>query len=249
MIKFEKFFTPLFFIIFILIWQAVVLLLNYPSFILPTPQQVFLRFYQVLLNGTLTYHSLITLKEIILGLSLGLSLAFFLAYLFSQFKLLNKLLAPYLVGLQSIPILALAPLLIIWFGAGIFSKIAVCAATLFFPVFINTLTGFNNIDKNFQHLLTSLNASKWQKLKYLEIPSSLPILFSGLKIGVTLSVIGAVVGEFVGADRGLGFLINLASGLYDTPLRFAAFFTLSFIAISLYQMVNFLEKRVIKWKG
>lgn len=235
-------------LLFFLLWQLLLLLKPYPDFILPSPQQVFIRFLGVLQNGLLFYHAQVTLIEILIGLILGFSTAFSCGYFLTKFSLAEKILAPFIVGFQAIPILALAPLLIIWFGAGISSKILVCALTLFFPVLINTLVGFKNIDPHFPQLMRSLGASQWQTLVFLEIPSSLPIIFAGLKIGVALSVIGAVVGEFVGADRGLGFLINLASGLYDTPLRFTSFFTLSLIAVFLYKTVEWLEKKVIKWK-
>jgi len=244
----EKIFSFLSLILFFLVWEGLVIFNHYPSFILPQPTQIFFRLIKALQDGTLIFNTIITLKEIFLGLVLGFSLAFILGYFIAKLNFVKIFFTPLIVGFQAIPMLALAPLLIIWFGTGIWSKIIVCAATLFFPVLINTIVGFNNIDKNLNELVNSMGANFWQKLIILEIPSSLPILFGGLKIGTTLSVIGAVVGEFVGADKGLGYLINLAGGLYDTPLRFVAFMTLSIIAFSLYYSVSFIEKRLIKWR-
>lgn len=243
-----KLFPLISFILFLLTWELIVVIKQYPSFILPSPKEVLSRFSTVVQSGILLYHAKITLEEIFFGLLLGFSSAFLLGYLLAKSKLGERLFSPLIVGFQAVPILALAPLLILWFGSGILSKVIVCASTLFFPVLINTVVGFRNIDKQLNELMHSLEANFYQKLIFLELPSSLPVLFGGLKIGVTLSVIGVVVGEFVGADRGLGFLINLASGLYDTPLRFVAFITLSLIALFLYNLVNLLEKNLIKWR-
>lgn len=246
--KIEKLFPLISLALFFLSWELIVIFKQYPSFILPSPSEVLSRFLTSLKDGTLIYHTKITLKEIFFGLVLGFSLAFSLGLFLAKSKLGEKLISPIIVGLQAIPVLALAPLLVIWFGSGIFTKIIVCASTLFFPVLINTIVGFQNVDQRLFELMYSLKASFYQRLIFLELPSSLPIIFGGLRIAVSLSVIGAVVGEFVGADRGLGFLINLAGGLYDTPLRFVAFISLSLIALLLYNSVNLLEKSLIKWQ-
>jgi len=157
--------------------------------------------------------------------------------------------APYLAASQAIPIVALAPLLVIWLGPGALSKIVVCALTLFFPVLVNTIVGMRNVDSELVELLRSLQATRWQSFIYLEVPAALPVLLGGLKIGVTLSVIGAVVSEFVSADRGLGFLVNLARGLFDTPLMFVSLFTLMAIALVMYLAVSALERRVLRRQG
>ncbi len=162
---------------------------------------------------------------------------------------MESLVAPYLAASQAIPIVALAPLLVIWLGPGALSKIVVCALTLFFPVLINTIVGIRSVDRELVELLRSLQATRWQSFIYLEIPAALPVLLGGLKIGVTLSVIGAVVSEFVSADRGLGFLVNLARGLFDTPLMFVALFTLMAIALAMYLAVSALERRVLRRQG
>ncbi|MHB1355775.1 MAG: ABC transporter permease, partial [Anaerolineae bacterium] len=124
----------------------------------------------------------------------------------------------------------------------------VCALTLFFPVLINTIVGIRNVDRDLVDLMRSLQSTRWQFFYYLELPAALPVLFGGLKVGVTLSVIGAVVGEFVGADRGLGFLVNLARGLFDTPLMFVALFTLMIVALVLYGLVSLLERWLLGWR-
>jgi NitT/TauT family transport system permease protein len=156
--------------------------------------------------------------------------------------------SPFLVASQAVPIVAIAPLLIIWFGSGIFSKVLICALIVFFPVLVNTIVGIRAVPRALNELMRSLRASRWQILWTLEIPAALPVFLGGLRIGATLSVIGAVVGEFVGADRGLGFLINVGRGQYDTALVFVAIFTLIALALSLYGLVLLLEKRLLAWQ-
>jgi len=207
-----------------------------------------MRFLDAVRANSLQMHILVTLREVFGGLALGLSVAVVLGYVLGKSRTLERILSPYIVASQAIPIVALAPLLIIWFGVGSLSKVLVCALTLFFPVLINVIVGIRGVDPGLVDLMRSLQASRWQVFKMLELPASLPILFGGLKVGVTLSVIGAVVGEFVGADRGLGFLVNLARGLFDTPLMFVALLTLMLIALVLYSVVSALESWLLKWR-
>jgi NitT/TauT family transport system permease protein len=163
---------------------------------------------------------------------------------------LERFLSPYIVASQSVPIVALAPLLIVWFGFGLLSKMLVCALTIFFPVLINTIVGLRSVEEELMDLMRSLRASRWQVLRYLELPAALPVLLGGLKVGVTLSVIGAVVGEFAQSDRGLGFLVNLANrGLFDTPLMFVALFVLMTIALGLYGLVTAVEALLLRWQA
>jgi NitT/TauT family transport system permease protein len=231
------------------VWELIVYLGDYPAFFLPTPRLVWARGIEALRDGTLLMHTFVTLREVFAGLALGLSVAVTLGYVLAKSPCVERLIAPYLAASQAIPIVALAPLLVIWFGPGTLSKALVCALTLFFPVLVNTIVGIRSVDSELAELLRSLRASRWQTFIYLELPASLPVLLGGLKIGVTLSTIGAVVSEFVSADRGLGFLINLARGLFDTSLMFVALFTLMAIALVLYVSVSALERRVLRRHG
>ena len=235
-------------LLFLCLWQLVVTLGSYPTFILPPPALVFRKFMVALTDGTLLHHAWATLREVFLGLALGLTVATFLGYVFAKSKPLERLLSPYIVASQSIPIVALAPLLVIWFGFGLLSKVIVCALIVFFPVLINTIVGLRSVDQNLVDLMRSYGATRTQMFTMLELPAALPVLLGGLKIGVTLSVIGAVVGEFVAADEGLGFLVNLSRGLFDTPMMFVALFTLVIIALSLYGSVALLESRLLSWR-
>ena len=246
--RIEYLLIPLALLLFLGLWSLIVRLGDYPPFILPSPLRVYGKFLTVVGDGSLWRHIKITLVEIFWGLALGLSLAISLGYLLAKSRLLERILSPYIVAFQAIPIIALAPLLAIWFAYGSLSKILTCALVVFFPVLINTIVGIRAVEEDLIDLMRSLEANRWQIFTMLEVPAALPVLFGGLRIGVTLSVIGAVVGEFVGADRGLGFLVNLSGGLFDTPLTFVALFILGSIAIALYLAVVALESFLLSWK-
>ncbi len=244
----EYLLLPLALALFLAAWELVVRLGDYPPFILPSPGRVYARWLRALADGLLWWHTRLTLSEIFGGLALGLTTATALGYLLAKSRLLERLVSPYLVASQAVPIVALAPLLVIWFGAGQLSKVLVCALTVFFPMLVNTIVGLRSVEPDLVDLMRSLRATRWQKLVMLEAPSALPVLLGGLKVGVTLSVIGAVVGEFVAADRGLGFLINVARGNFDTPLMFVALLTLVNIALILYLSVVLTENLVLRWR-
>jgi NitT/TauT family transport system permease protein len=143
---------------------------------------------------------------------------------------------------------AIAPLLVIWFGPGRISKVMICALIVFFPILINTIVGVRSVPQDLYDLMRSLRATRWQIFTKLEIPAALPVLLGGLKIGATLSVIGAVVGELVGADQGLGFLINIGRGVYDTTLVYVAVITLVVLAMALFTLVAALEWWFLRWR-
>lgn len=245
----ELLLVPVAMLAFVGVWALVAYVGDYPTFFLPNPRQVWIRFLAVAADGSLWYHTSITLVEILGGLALGLAVATVLGYVLAKSPLAERFLSPYIVASQSVPIVALAPLLIVWFGFGLTSKVLVCALTIFFPVLINTIVGLRSVEANMMDLMRSLEASRWQVFRFLEVPAALPVLFGGLKVGVTLSVIGAVVGEFAQSDRGLGFLVNLANrGLFDTPLMFVALVVLMTIALALYGLVSALEALLFRWK-
>ena len=249
---FKPFLGPLYglgaFVVFVLIWQILFALLKLPTFILPSPKMVWQKFVSILLDGTWWHHLSWTLLEIILGLLIGLLAALLLGYALSKLPKLERFLSPFLVGSSSMPMVAIAPLLIIWFGIGLGSKVLICALTVFFPVLINVLVGLRETPQELHQLMRSLNVSPWQKLWLLEIPGAMPVLLGGLRVGTTLSVIGAIVGELVSSDRGLGFLINVGRGQYDTALVFVAVISLIFMASLLYYAVLLLERKVLAWQ-
>lgn len=242
-------FIPASLILALLFWELAVQIWRPPTFILPSPAMVGVRFTQVLQDGSLLRHTLVTLSEVISGLVLGVCVATTLGYALAKWPAVERLLSPYIVASQSVPIVAIAPLLVIWFGPGMQSKVLICALIVFFPVLINTVVGLHSVPDDLRDLMRSLQATRWQTFRLLEAPAALPVFLGGLRIGATLAVIGAVVGEFVGADRGLGFLINRARGQYDTALVFVALLALVLMALSLYGCVLLLERRWLSWQG
>jgi NitT/TauT family transport system permease protein len=246
--RYQLLLVPASIFIGITLWYLVIRIGEFPAFILPTPQLVWERFWASLGDGTLLRHSFYTLAEVLAGLALGTSAAAAMGYLLAKSPTVERLLSPYVVASQSVPIVAIAPLLVIWFGPGLLSKVLISALIVFFPVLVNTIVGLRSVPDDLRDLMRSLQATRSQIFRMLEVPAALPVFLGGLRIGATLAVIGAVVGEFVGADRGLGFMINRARGQYDTALVFVAILALIFMALSLYGLVLLLENRLLSWR-
>ena len=234
------------FVIFVLVWKAIVVLTGLPPFILPAPETVGQRFVEAWLDGTFWPHFLTTMVEIAIGFVVGTVLALIAGYGLARSDLFARLASPYLVAAQAVPILVLAPLLVVWFGSGLLSKVVICSLIVFFPVAIATMVGIRSVDPRLLELGRSLRATKRQILTTLEIPAALPNIFGGLRVGVTLAVVGAVVGEWAGANTGLAVLINLARGsLFDIPLMFATLLTIALVGIALYLAVVVAERRLV----
>jgi NitT/TauT family transport system permease protein len=179
----------------------------------------------------------------------GAALAIPIGYLLARSPLAERLLSPYIVAAQATPVLALAPLLALWLGTGLLSKLVICALIVFFPIAVSTTVGIRSVDAGLLEMGRSFRATRRQLLTRLEIPAALPQILGGMRVGVTLAVIGAIVGEWAGGDRGLGVLINLARGsLFDTPLLFATLATIALIGIALYLIVRVVEWRLVGWQ-
>lgn len=235
--------------LFLLAWELAARLTRLPAFILPAPLAVWTRFLRALADGTLLVHTGVTLLEVLSGLLAGAVFATVIGYLVAKSRLLENLLSPYLIASQAVPLVAIAPLLVIWFGPGPFSKVLICSLIVFFPVLVNTVVGVRAVPSALHDLMRSLRATPGQILWNLEVPAALPVFLGGLRVGATLSVIGAVVGELVGSDHGLGYLINVGRGQYDTALVFVAVFTLIVLALALYGMVAFTERKLLVWQN
>ncbi|MEW6579750.1 MAG: ABC transporter permease [Chloroflexota bacterium] len=229
-------------------WALVARSGMYAAFIVPTPMSVAERWWGLASDGSLIRHAAVTLREVLSGLLIGVAVAFWLGYWIAKSRAVAFTLTPYLVALQAVPIVAIAPLLIIWFGSGVASKVIICALIVFFPMLVNTVIGMRSIPAELHDLLRSLEATPLQTFWHLELPAALPIVLGGLKVSATLSVIGAVVGEFVSASAGLGYLINFGRGTYDTPLVIAAVFTLTALALTLYGLAAWLERLLLGWQ-
>jgi NitT/TauT family transport system permease protein len=237
-------------LIVLAIWQLVVLVGSYPTYILPGPAVVFGRFVDAWTDGTMAPHALATLQEIVLGFIVGLATGLLAGYLLARSRIVNLVLSPYLVAAQSTPVLALVPLLILWLGPGLLSKVVICALIVFFPIAISTLVGLRSVDPGLIELGRSLRASPRQILTTLELPAALPTIMGGVRIGVTLAVVGAIVGEWSGADKGLGVLINEARGsLFDIPLMFATLLTVALVGAIVYGLTVLVERRLVGDRG
>lgn len=231
---------------FLIVWKAATLVGGYPDYILPAPEVVANRGARAIASGLLWEHTAVTLLEIVLGFGLGTVTALVAGIALGKSVLIERVLSPYIVAAQAVPVLALAPLLDIWFGGGLLARVLICALIVFFPIAIATMVGIRAADPLLIEMLRSLGAGPGAITRLLEVPSALPVIFGGLRVGVTLSVIGAVVAEWAGASIGLGVLINIANqGLFDTPLMFVALVTLALIGLAGYGLVVAAERRLV----
>ncbi len=232
------------------LWQVAVAVIGESArrFLLPTPVAVAARFVKLLSDGTLTRHIGVTVTEMGLGLLVGTAVAVLLGYAVAHNRIIAYLLEPVIVVSQAVPIVALAPLLTVWFGPGLVSKVVVCALIVFFPILVNVTTGLRSIDPRLRDLFRLLEASPTQVLLHLEIPASLPSFLAGLRVGGTLAAMGAVVGEFVSSSRGLGYLVKQGQNLYDLPMMFVAILVLMAIATTVYALLALVERTLLRWQ-
>ena len=231
----------------LLLWEVLVYYRDIPPVVLPAPSSVLRELWHLFASGIVFPHLKVTLIEILAGFALGSSAALVLGTLIALFRVVDRVVYPYLIAFQAVPKVALAPLLIIWFGFGIESKIFMTAIIAFFPVLVNTIVGLRSVEQDRLDLMTALQASRWKTFRYVRLPTALPFIFAGLDVASVLSVIGAIVGEFVGARAGLGYLLLS----YNSNLRIAAVFAvlviLATIGILLHMAVLFAQRRVMFW--
>jgi NitT/TauT family transport system permease protein len=233
------------FVAFVAAWKLAAIVAGL-AFILPAPEVVAARFVDAWLDGTIAPHAWTTAVEVVLGFAAGGGLGLVVGYVIARSRLVERLVSPYLVAAQAIPILALAPLLALWFGPGLLAKVVVCGLIVFFPVAIATMVGIRSVDRGLLELAASLRAGRRQILTTIEIPAALPSILGGLRVGATLAVVGAIVAEWAGPDRGLGVLVNLARGsLFDYPLMFATLVTIALLGIVAYLIVVVAERRLV----
>jgi NitT/TauT family transport system permease protein len=231
---------------FLVLWQLVVFVSGFKSFILPGPYTVAERFVRAWADGTMWPHVQQTLVEVLLGFLIGATIAVAVGVLLARSRLAERLLSPYLVAAQATPILALAPLIVLWFGSGLTSKLVITTLIVFFPVAIATMVGIRGVDRGLLEMARSFRATDWQVVRDVEIPAALPSILGGMRVGITLAVIGAIVGEWSAPDKGLGVLINIARGsLFDIPLMFSALITLALLGVTLYLVMVAIERRLV----
>jgi len=232
--------------VFVAVWQLVVIVSGFPPYVLPGPLTVGERFVRAWADGTMWPHVATTLVEVVLGFAIGASVALAAGILLARSPLAERLLSPYLVAAQATPVLALAPLIALWFGTGLAPKLIITTLIVFFPVAVATMVGIRSVDPRLLEMARSFRAGSWQVVTRVEVPAAAPVILGAMRVGVTLAVIGAIVGEWAGADSGLGLLINIArASLFDTPLMFAALAQLAIIGVALYLVMLLIERRII----
>jgi NitT/TauT family transport system permease protein len=229
----------------VIAWQLLISIFHPPVYIIPSPVSVFVK-----LTGeipALLRNGLATGQAIIIGFVIAVIFGIPTALIIAFSKFFERTLYPLLVFSQLVPKIALAPVFIIWFGFGITSKVLITALLCYFPLVVDSLAGFRALEPDIEQLARSMKASRWDFFIKVRLPAALPHIFSGLKVSITMATVGAVIGEFVGSDIGLGHLLLQANGDLDTPLLFSTLIVLTAIGLIYYYIVEFLEKIAIPW--
>ena len=231
--------------VFLVAWQVVSVHFRLPVWLLPSPANVIAATAQW--SDSLPYHTFVTIYESLAGFALGILFGMPIALAVALSNFLKRTIYPLLILMQSVPKIAIAPLLLIWFGHGIAPKIVVVFLVSFFPIVVGLTSGIDKTPQSVLDLARTLHATKGQIFWRVRFPYALPYLFVGLKVGITLAVIGAVIGEFVGANEGLGFLIIISTAQVNTSLAFASMAILTIASIVLYYIVDAVERLVVPW--
>jgi NitT/TauT family transport system permease protein len=233
--------------VFLAVWEAVVRVFEIPMFILPTPSSVFTALYRGIASSLYVDHVWITLTETLMGFVLGTSLAFLLGTVIALSRPVEYFLYPFVVMFQAMPKVALAPLIIVWFGLGLTSKVVNAALVAFFPLMVNTIVGLRSAEEDKVNLMKSLAASRTQIFWMLQLPNAMPYIFAGLEIAMIFALIGAIVAEFVGAQSGLGMLIQSMNFTMDVAGQFSVLLLLSLLGLMLNGIVIGVRRRVLFW--
>jgi NitT/TauT family transport system permease protein len=237
--------TPL---LLIAIWWSYVRLFDVPRFVLPAPSDVWWAFFALFRDGTIWPHLAHTLGIIAAGFGIGSALGFALGFVLGKSPRLERIVGPYLFFFQTAPKIALAPLFILWFGLGLTSQIVLVVSLVFFPVMAGTILGLRSVPVNFGFLGDVLNLSKRDRLVRIELPSAVPEIFAGLKVGAVQATIGAILAEWLSGAQGLGYLMVFAGTTYKAPMLFAMVLITSLLGILIYQTVAGLEKWLLSWR-
>jgi NitT/TauT family transport system permease protein len=240
--------VPLVFFLLIGSWEAAVRYWSIDSFILPGPLAIARELADGIAGGYFAPHTLVTATEMVFGFVIGAGLGLIIGAVVAQFPLIEQTFFAYLVGLQTVPKLAIAPLIVVWFGFGMESKIFISALIVFFPVVINVIEGFQSTDRRQLDMLRAMGATRWQQFRMVKVPNALPYVFVGCNIGVVMSILGAVVGEFVGAQEGLGYLILQYNYQLKIARVFAVLIILAVIGVALHTAVKVVHRRVVFWR-
>ena len=230
----------------LLAWEVIVRLRETPTWFIPKPTEIAREMVES--RALIWRHTWTTLQEMLIGLVLAFVLGVLLAVVISASRLVERAIYPAVVASQAVPIIALAPILLIWFGYGMTPKVIVVVLTCFFPIVVSMVDGLRAADADALALLRSMGASRWQMMRIVRVPAALPALFSGTRIAAAWSVIGALVGEWVGASSGLGYMMTRSASQFQTPRLFAAVFVAAALGITLFALVALAERVALPWR-
>jgi NitT/TauT family transport system permease protein len=235
------------FVVLIAVWEGYIRAYDVPSMILPTPEQILQSMIAGFRNGVLPRHLAVTAQQVAIGYVLGVSLGILLGTPIALSRTVELLIYPYILGVQSMPKVALAPLMMIWVGYGMASKIVITTIVALFPVMVNVIIGLRTVDQDRIDLVRSLKGGKWAEFRYVRLPSAAPFIFAGMKTAIVLSLLATIAAEFVGAEAGLGYLMTQQMFRLDTAGVFAVLILLAAIGIALFLVADWLHRRIVFW--
>jgi NitT/TauT family transport system permease protein len=250
----ERILAPILFVVIVVVWQYGVTFFAVPNYVLPPPSAIAMALWSGLDSGLMDrggywLHAGVTVAEVLLGFTIGSAVGLLLGTIISQFRILEATLSVYIVAFQTLPKIALAPIIVLWFGFGLTSKIVIICLLTFFPLLVTSMAGFKAVDVERIELMQALGATPWQAFWKVRLPSALPYIFAGLDMAAVFAVVGAVVGEFVGAQRGLGTLILSMNAQMDTAGTFSVFIILGLVGIIIHKALRLVERRLLFWSG
>lgn len=234
-------------VLFFVGWTWYVRAAGVSRFILPEPIAIFHAFFKLLQEPDIWSHVRITVYETVTGFLIAIFVGVFLGVVMGKVRLVEVALKPFVIATQVVPKIALVPLFILWFGFGPESKIVIAAVLSFFPIFSNTMLGIKSVDLGYREVMTTFRSSPWQRFRFLELPSALPYILTGMEVGIVLAIIGAIVGEFIGSNHGLGYLAVATLQELQVDTLFGVILLLALIGLSLYTAVVALRRWLVPW--
>ena len=247
MLRSERFQHAVIFVALLALWEGTSRLGWLPKIVLPPPSAIAVAFWQSVREGELHWHLAVTLYEVLAGFVLGSVGGLLLGFVIALSPLMERIFYPYVVAFQTVPKVAVAPIIVIWFGYGVSSKVVITATIAFFPLLANTIMGLRAAPQDQVEMMISYTASRWQVFRMVRLLQALPYIFVGLDVAIVLSVIGAIVGEFVGAKAGLGYLILQKNFNFDMAGTFAILIILSVIGVGLHTLIGIAQRRIVFW--
>ena len=247
--RYRKVILPMIFLpVFLILWEAYIRIFHVPNYLLPGPVELAGSMVKLFTTGGVMKHIAVTMEEILSGTAVGIVIGLISGYIMAKIRFIERLVMPFVIIVQTAPKISLAPLFILWMGLGIESKAALVILVVSFPIMINEVAAIRSIEDNVYNLMKVLKASLWQVFFHIELPYSVEMMLSGIKLALTQAMTGAVIGEMIGAKAGLGYLLTLGSETYDIKMILNAVILLSVIGLAMYLISGFVEKKALYWK-